>query len=150
MSRISDFCGSSLTVATLKMSLMIWIRFAVVTLLAALPAFPSTLSGTITDPTGAVIEGASVAIRWDSAGHALGLKSNEGTNAEIKTTTDKLGHFSLELPQGFYDVFVSGMAFSPSCVKVRLLTGRSTKRSFKLRLDPSVTAELGDNFPVKQ
>jgi hypothetical protein len=131
------------------MALMNWIRLTGVVFLAALPMMCTELTGTVVDEMDAPISGALIQIHWDPAGRSVGLNSNEGIKSDLRITTDGTGRFSLDMPQGFYDIFVSSKAFSPSCVKVRLLTGKSTKQQFKLRPDPLVTAELGDSVAVK-
>jgi hypothetical protein len=62
-----------------------------------------------------------VVVRWDSVG-LDGVKDNSGTNENKTTTTDEAGHFSLELPLGVYDIFVSSAGFSPRCSKIMLKT----------------------------
>jgi hypothetical protein len=57
--------------------------------------------------------------------------------------TDGNGSFSVELPSGFYDVFVSAMAFSPDCRKLRIQQVPQNVR-FRLKVDPLVQDELGD------
>jgi hypothetical protein len=90
-------------------------------LLALAPSFAhaGTLSGTVVDPAGAVIPNAQVVVRWDSLG-LDDVKDNLGTT-DIKTAaTDTTGHFSVTLPPGVYDIFVSADGFSPRCEKITI------------------------------
>jgi hypothetical protein len=80
------------------------------------PASAQTrFSGAVKDSEGAVISGARIFIHWDSSGSKVGLTSNVGINEDRSFLTDGNGSFSVELPPGFYDIFVSAMAFSPDC-----------------------------------
>ena len=45
-------------------------------------------------------------IHWDQAGSEY-LGNNVGIQEDITVTTDSVGKFSLDLPQGLYDVFVT-------------------------------------------
>jgi hypothetical protein len=114
--------------------------------LAPMQAIPKSLpfTGTVTDSEGAVIANAQITVHWDSAGSRVGLATNVGTQNDVIARTDGEGRFRLDLPPGFYDVFVSAMAFSPQCTKVRVL--RPVKLNPKLQADPIVTKELGDEF----
>ena len=89
--------------------------------MVALPAHGATVFGTVLDSQGAVIPKAYVVVRWDSVG-LDGVKDNFGTNESKTTTSDEAGHFSLELPLGVYDIFVSSAGFSPRCSKIMLKT----------------------------
>ena len=95
------------------------IRFTALLLLAVVSTRASTLSGTVRDRGGAVISNAHVIVHWDPSGSNY-LKDNLGIKQDVAATTDSSGHFSLELTPGFYDVFVTAMAFTPHCDKVRL------------------------------
>jgi hypothetical protein len=88
------------------------IRFAVLLLFSVAPARGGTLSGTVRDSEGAVISNAHIVVHWDSSGSNY-LKDNLGIKQDIAATTDASGRFSVELPPGFYDVFVTATAFSP-------------------------------------
>jgi Carboxypeptidase regulatory-like domain len=89
--------------------------------IGSVPAHGATVFGTVLDSQGAVIPKAYVVVRWDSVG-LDGVKDNVGTNENKTTTTDETGHFSLELPLGVYDIFVSSAGFSPRCSKITLKT----------------------------
>ena len=102
-------------------------------LLASLPARATTLSGTVTDHYGAAIPNAFVVIHWDRVG-LTGVKKNVGTKADKSITTNETGHFSLDLPPGVYDVFVSAAGFSPHCDKIVI---REKGRNYNAKLTVS-------------
>lgn len=106
-----------------------------------------TLKGTVTDSEGAVIRGARVLVHWDSSGSDVGLKSNVGLKTDVTVHTDDRGEFTTSLPPGFYDVFVSANAFSPTCLKARIIAGKLSIQKLKLQASPLVTKELGDPLP---
>ncbi len=69
-------------------------------------SFRGKILGTVTDPNGAVVQGATVAAK------------NVGTGIERTTTTDADGNYSLaELPIGTYEVTVSQGNFKPQTIK---------------------------------
>ena len=113
--------------------------------LAPKQAIPGSqpLTGTVRDSEGAVIARAQITVHWDLAGSKV-LTTNVGIANDVTARTDEEGRFRLDLPPGFYDVFVSAMAFSPHCTKVRVL--RPVRLNLKLRADPIVTKEIGDAF----
>jgi hypothetical protein len=116
------------------------------TVLLAEPA----LRGTVTDETGASISGVLILIHWDSAGSQVGLRSNVGIKEDAVVRTAADGTFSIDLPSGFYDVFVSRPAFMPVCRKVRILGTNHVTFNPRLPLDPLVTNELGDRFEISE
>lgn len=99
-----------------------------------------TVKGLVTDSEGAVIGKARVILHWDPAGSQVGLKTNTGSKEDRLVTTDSNGEFQLNVPWGFYDVFVSASAFSPHCQKIRVKG--DSKLAVKLLLDPQVSKEL--------
>jgi|SRR5215471_4517736 len=103
----------------------------------------SAITGQITDSEGAVIANARVLIHWDPSGSAVGLRTNIGIEQDVMVVTDASGHYSANVPPGFYDVFVSAMAFTPTATKVRVKEGQPGTFSPKLNVDPLVTKELG-------
>lgn len=123
-------------------------RITLVMILVCTPAFgqQSTLTGTISDSEGAAISRALIIIHWDSSGSETGLRTNVGTKEDTKVTTDRGGQFSIKLPPGFYDVFVTSPSFSPDCRKIRILPAKRTTFAAKLSADPIVTKELGDGI----
>jgi hypothetical protein len=110
-------------------------------LCGATPAIAATLSGTVRDSLGAAIPRAHVVVHWDPSGSSY-LKDNLGTSDDKVVTTDQNGQFSLDLPPGFYDVFIAASAFSPHCEKVRL-SGKGRKGfDVKLKVSPVTSQEL--------
>jgi hypothetical protein len=111
--------------------------------LAWLSADPqSAISGQITDSEGAVIANARVLVHWDSSGSTVGIRDNIGIKQDVIVVTDANGHYSVNVPTGFFDLFVSAMAFTPTAVKVRVRQGKPTTLNTKLNVDPLVLKEL--------
>jgi hypothetical protein len=109
--------------------------------LAAAPQ--SVITGRVTDSEGAAIAKARLLVHWDSAGGKVGLTDNTGITEDISVLTDANGDYSVSVPAGFYDVFISAMAFTPNAAKVRVKQGKPTTLSVKLSVDPQVSKELG-------
>lgn len=96
-------------------------------LLAALLFIPVVASaqpfkGTVTDPGGAVLSRARVLIHWDSSGGNQ-VPDNLGIENDIVAITNNDGEFLVNLPSGFYDVFISFSAFQPEARKIRVRDG---------------------------
>jgi len=106
----------------------------------AIAAPQSAITGQITDSEGAVIASARVLVHCDPSGSGIGLI---GIQKDVMVVTDATGHYSTNVPPGFYDVFVSGAAFTPVATKVRVREGQTTTFSAKLNADPLVSKELG-------
>jgi hypothetical protein len=115
--------------------------------LSAAPEY--SIRGQITDSEGAAIANARVLVHWDSSGSTVGLRDNVGIKQDVMVVTDASGDYSVNVPPGFYDVFVSSMAFTPTATKVRVKQGRPATFSTKLNADPLVSKELGDEIPPK-
>jgi hypothetical protein len=113
-------------------------------LVASGMAFGEALfKGEVTDINGGAIPGAMIIIHWDSAGSRVGLTSNVGIRKDLIAKADGTGGFAVELPPGFYDVFVSATAFTPACRKIRVTTAPTEILTFRLNLDPLVGKEIG-------
>jgi hypothetical protein len=126
------------------MNRAIGVGFLILLCISQISAGPqSVITGRVTDSLGAAIAKARVLVHWDSSGSKVGLTDNIGTTEDLSVVTDANGNYSVTVPAGFYDVFVSAMAFTPSAAKVRVKQGQSTPFSTKLRADPLVTKELG-------
>jgi hypothetical protein len=89
----------------------------------------ATLRGTVTDPTGAVVPGASVTVK------------GEGTGFTRSTVTSSAGQYSFtELPTGTYTVEVGLSGFKSSVVKGVVLNVTDV-RGLDVRLEPGAVAE---------
>jgi hypothetical protein len=102
----------------------------------------SIITGRIVDSEGAAIAGARVLVHWDSAGSTVGLSDNIGIQQDLEVTTDTSGTYSAKVPAGFYDVFVSATAFTPTAAKVRVKQAQRTTYNSALKPDPLVSREL--------
>ena len=132
---------SNVTAAATKIGL-----FFAVSMLFALSAFAQTqsnaadLTGTVTDPTGAVVAGASVRAK----GLATGISRN--------TTTDSQGQYTIVgLPPGEYEVTAEAATFKTSVISgVRLTVGQSANLTIKLELgETSVVVNVtGDDVQL--
>jgi len=125
------------------MSRVIIVGFLLLCISQLSAAAQSVISGQVTDSEGAVLAKARVLLHWDPSGSTVGLTDNIGTTQDITVVTDASGNYSTSVPSGFYDVFVSAMAFTPTVAKVRVKQGQRATFSTKLRADPLVTKELG-------
>jgi hypothetical protein len=106
----------------------------------------SAITGQVTDSEGAVIAKARVLLHWDPSGSTAGLTDNIGATQDISVLTDDSGKYSASVPSGFYDVFVTATGFTPTAAKVRVKRDNALHFSTKLRADPLVGKELGDEF----
>src|SRR5215813_10844737 len=89
---------------------------AFVTMASAQSTFGSFV-GTVRDPSGAVIAGATVRV------------TNKGTTAQRTATTDETGSFNVvNLDPGTYDIVVQAAGFQPSKHSDLVLTARQTVR----------------------
>lgn len=104
----------------------------------------TVIKGTIRDSEGAALAHATVLFHWDPAGSMVGLSDNLGIKNNIAVVTDTEGRYSAAIPPGFYDVFVSATAFTPTAAKVRVKAGIPTTYDSKLRVDPLVSRELAN------
>lgn len=95
---------------------------------ASAQSFRGKILGTVTDPNGAVIQGASVTAK------------NVGTGLERTTTTDEDGNYSIaEVPIGTYDVTASGKGFQPGT-----LHGAVVEVAGERRADITLATTIGD------
>ena len=116
-------------------------RILLILFLTAVSTHGATLSGTIRDSEGAAIANAHVIIHWDSSGKNY-LSDNLGISEDRVISTDANGKFSLELPPGFYDVFVAATAFSPHCEKIRIKGSGPRTYEIRLRVSKVASKEL--------
>ena len=97
----------------------------------SVPQMKGTLNGTLLDPTGAVISSTIVRLRWNDLGNEMswdGVKREHKTpkKKEMAVYTDTVGHFSVELIPGAWDVFAYRDGFVPTCTVVYVEPGKST------------------------
>jgi hypothetical protein len=109
--------------------------------LAAISTKAGALSGTVKDSEGAAIAGAHIVIHQDTSGDSS-LRDNKSVPADITVVTDGSGVFTVELPPGFYDVFVAANSFSPHCAVIRIKAAGSLKYSVKLKVSPAISKVL--------
>jgi hypothetical protein len=113
----------------------------------------SSFRGTVTDSSETPISAAMVVIHWDSAGSTVGLTTNVGIKDNLVIRTKGDGTFQVDLPPGFYDVFVAAMAFSPTCRRIRVKGGEGLEVTLRMNADPLYAAEMGsriETMPSKQ
>ncbi len=118
----------------------------VLALLMPVIAPGETLRGAVNDSADASIPGALIFIHWDSAGSDVGLTDNIGVKADLRIRTKDDGTFSVDIPPGFYDVFVASPAFTPACRKVRIKSGAALEITFRMNADPLYTVEMGNRI----
>jgi hypothetical protein len=121
---------------------------AFVVLLAAVPAFAqvdystATLKGIVTDPTGAVISGATVTV------------ANPATGTTKTTKTNSEGSYQIPaLPPGSYQLTIEASGFSREVVKnLELSVGQSA--AFDVHLKVGTISDIievsGDSIPLIQ
>jgi hypothetical protein len=112
---------------------MSWL-LAVLVFLVATPALAQkitgTIRGTVSDPTGAVIQGAKVTV------------TNEGTGLTRSMTTTEAGIYSFaELPVGSYKVQVEHSGFK-SEVRTNVVLNVADARAVDLQLQPGEVSEI--------
>jgi len=108
-------------------------------LLTPLITHAATISGTVRDSEGGVISKARITIVNDPS---LPVKDT----VDKVVASDEKGQFAVTVVSGFYDVFVSAPAFSPTCTKVRVTEADPAIYSPRLGVDPLVIKESGDTF----
>jgi hypothetical protein len=89
-------------------------NFLLLILAVTTPAITSgeTLKGAVKDSEDTPISSALGLVHWDSAGSTVGLTSNIGIKADLSIQTKGDGTFNIDLPPGFYDVFVAATALN--------------------------------------
>jgi len=96
-----------------------------------------TLRGVVRDPAGAIVAGATVLVQhWELKDGSL---NRPVPLMEPLIHTDPQGRFSVELPPGVYDVFISFPVFAPAAQEVRIEAAKETK--IECDLNPSAFAK---------
>lgn len=92
--------------------------------------------GSVADNAGGSIPNSRVIVHWDpvAAGDSAKDEDNVGLKEDRIATTDSRGEFSLYLPPGVYDVFVSAAGFNPHCDKVT--ASAKGNPPYRVSLDP--------------
>lgn len=101
----------------------------------------SAIRGRVTDSEGAVIAKACVFLHRDPSSPASDSKKN--SNDFVSVLTDSSGEYTLTVPAGFYDVFVSAPVFTPIAAKVIVKNHQPVKFDAKLYVDAQVSKEIG-------
>lgn len=98
------------------------------------------MTGTVTDPSGAVLSGASVSLKSDATGQAR------------STTTGSNGNYRFSLlPPGNYTISVTASGFSKSEVKASVNVGQATIADVKMSVGTSSqTVEVNATAPLVQ
>ena len=102
--------------------------FAICIALGSLPAFAQEptggIEGSVTDPQGAVVQGATVTVR------------NTATNLTRNATTGDNGQYRLsQLPPGIYEVKVAAANFKTSVAsEIKVEVGRNSALDVKLEI----------------
>ena len=98
------------------------------------------LTGTVTDPSGAVVSGATVTL------------TNSGTGATRTTTTNANGAYRFSLvPPGSYNVSVTAQGFSKADATVTVNVGQATIGDLKMAIGTSSqTVEVTSSAPLVQ
>src|SRR5215831_4822938 len=93
---------------------------------------PGRLRGQVTDPSGAVIPGATISLK-PAGGAAITIKSDAAGNYDIKA-----------LPSGAYTVSVSAKGFTSAALPLEIAAGQDKKLDFPLQIatkEEEVTVE---------
>jgi len=110
-----------------------WLSAVLFALLVVVTAnsqtFRGAINGTVTDPSGAAVAGASV------------KATESATGLEHSTTTSTEGQFSIQdIPLGFYKVSIAATGFPTNTVdKVEVVAGTIYTLNVQLKLGPSST-----------
>jgi hypothetical protein len=91
------------------------------------------LKGMVTDPAGAVVADVPIRIQhWerDQLGHPALIE-------DTLLKTGRSGDYSVSLPAGVYEVFLTFPSFSPVARRIRVEAGKTVEVTFKLKFDPT-------------
>ncbi|MBP7474209.1 MAG: TonB-dependent receptor [Pyrinomonadaceae bacterium] len=108
------------SIRSLKIFAMLMVLVAAMATVVSAQEFRGTISGTVSDPNGAVVPNATVTIK------------NRGTNATNTVTTNSEGGFSVPLLQpGMYTISVTGTGFKTS-----------TRENVEVKVDDRISADF--------
>jgi hypothetical protein len=74
-----------------------------------------------------------IIIHWDSAG-MKGMKENIGIPGDKTLRPDQRGAYTIDLPPGTYDVFVTAPGFQPTCEKISIVKGQTAEYDVELKV----------------
>jgi carboxypeptidase family protein len=94
-------------------------------LLSLAVAFSGLLVLRAERPSAGALRGSVVDAQHDPIRRAY-LLIHGSLDGDKRVFLDEHGHFSIELPPGYYDVFISSVGFDPACRKVQIETGKTT------------------------
>ena len=121
-------------------ALLLWLFAVVAPLLVAQSLVSGDLTGTVTDPSGAVVPDASVTL------------SNDATGAARTTTTNSNGAYRFSLmPPGNYTVSITAQGFTKADTKVAVSVGQATIADVKMAVGAtSQTVDVTSPAPLVQ
>ncbi len=114
-------------------TLLLFVLALTIAPLAPRGDMPATLRGVVRDPAGGGLYGASVLVQrwgWDRSLRQARLIS------QPPMRTDDEGRFSVYLPPGLYDVFISYIAMEPVAKKIEIRSVTPTNLDCRLELSP--------------
>ena len=86
-------------------------------------------------PDHGAISNALVVILWDPVEIVVSDIKNIGIKEDRTIHTDAHGKYAVELPPGFYDIFVTASEFNPTCKKIRIKSESEITYSPKLKIN---------------
>ena len=127
---------------------IVFYLFVLLGVVAVFPAFPQSqmtgahLTGMLTDPSGASVNGARVTAHFESDGTAKVLMTDSGSD----------GSYSLELAPGRYRIVITKDSFVPRETELTLQSGESRSLSLRMELAPMSSSVLvtGQAAPIGQ
>lgn len=134
-------------------TLLLSALFGCAILASAQLAETTKFSGTVTDPSGAVVPRANVGLYW---------KAPAANHPDLFVKTDPAGRFLASVPPGLYDVCALAQGFVPTCETVTVGVQEAPPRTLSLKIDarpicglsvldiwpPSEEIQLPDSIPV--
>ena len=115
----------SVRVLTFLFSVVSLIVFSLVLPTAAQTQTAATLTGTITDPRGAVIAGAQIS-----------AEQIPSASEPVRTVSGGDGHFSLTLAPGRYRVTISRDSFAQVLQEITMAPGETREWNVRMTLEP--------------
>ena len=128
MNRIKPVFGFAKSTILTLMLILTCVLAVVPSALFGQVSASSSLSGDVTDPTGAVVPGADLQL------------TDVNTNVTQKTTTNQSGHYNFSsVPPGQYKLTVNRASFRPVSTNITISVGVNVAQNFRLEVGPSNT-----------